>query len=191
MHPDVVVYLSTVSKWRKETEQLRGIILACGLKEEWKWRQPCYTFQNRNVVIIGTLKECCVLGFFKGVLLKDTHNILMQTRHMQAVRQVRFSDVQAIIKQTDILKAYIYEAIEVERAGLKISYKQTADFVVVKEFQNKLAEMPVLKAAFTALTPGRQRAYLLYFSAPKQSQTRITRIEKCLPQILNGRGLKD
>jgi uncharacterized protein YdeI (YjbR/CyaY-like superfamily) len=185
-------FFNKAKKWKQEFEQLRMIALDCGLTEELKWGQPCYTFQKANIVLMHGFKEYCALLFFKGALLKDPKNILIQqTENVQAARQVRFTNVQEIVKKEPVLKAYIKEAIEVEKAGLKMDFKKTAEFNIPGEFQKKLKELPALKAAFNALTPGRQRAYLLYFSAPKQSKTRESRIEKCLSQIFNGKGLND
>jgi len=192
MSPKVDAYLSKAKKWQEEFERLRMIILDCGLTEELKWGVPCYTFEKRNIVLIHGFKEYCALLFFKGALLNDVKSILIQqTENVQAARQIRFTNVGEIVKLKPILKAYIYEAIEVEKAGLKVNLKKTTEFVVPEEFQNRLAEVPGLKTAFAALTQGRQRAYLLYFSAPKQSKTRESRVEKCLQQILNGKGLND
>ena len=192
MSPKVDAYLSKAKKWQEEFEKLRMIILDCGLTEELKWGVPCYTFEKRNVVLIHGFKEYCALLFFKGALLNDGKSILIQqTKNVQAARQIRFTNIREIVKLKPILKAYIYEAIEVEKAGLKVNLKKTKEFIVPEEFQNRLAEVPGLKTAFAALTPGRQRAYLLHFSAPKQSKTRESRVEKCLQQILNGKGLND
>ena len=192
MNPKVDQYLRRAKKWQKEMEKLRRMSLGCGLTEELKWGKPCYTFQNSNIVLIHGFKEYCALLFFKGALLKDAKGILVQqTKNVQAARQIRFTNVREIDKIEPILKAYIKEAIEVEKAGLKVDYKKTADFAIPEEFQNKLDEIPALKTAFDALTPGRQRGYILYFSAPKQSKTRESRIEKCMQQILNGKGLND
>jgi uncharacterized protein YdeI (YjbR/CyaY-like superfamily) len=191
-NPQVDVYLRTVKKWQEEMEKLRKIVLGCQLTEESKWGKPCYTFQNSNVVIIQGFKGYCALLFCKGVLLKDTNRILIQqTENVQAARQIRFTNVREIVEMEPILKAYVHEAIEVEKAGLEVNYKKTSEFTVPEELQNKLDEIPALKQAFEALTPGRQRAYFLYFSAPKQSKTRDSRIEKCMQQILNGKGLDD
>ncbi|MBX7258550.1 MAG: YdeI/OmpD-associated family protein [Candidatus Hydrogenedentes bacterium] len=182
----------SVNTWAKELAELRAIVLACGLTEESKWGVPCYTFQNRNILLMHAFREYCSLDFFKGALLKDAKKILVrQTENVQAARQMRFTDVREVTKMASTLKAYILEAIEIERAGLKIDYKKTADFAIPVEFQNKLDEVPALKNAFNALTPGRQRAYLLHFSAPKQSKTRESRVAKCMPQILKGKGLHD
>jgi uncharacterized protein YdeI (YjbR/CyaY-like superfamily) len=190
--PKVDAYLSKAKKWQEEFEKLRMIILDCGLTEELKWGVPCYTFEKRNIVLIHGFKEYCALLFFKGALLNDVKSILIQqTKNVQAARQIRFTNIREIVKLKPILKAYIYEAIEVEKAGLKVNLKKTKEFIVPEEFQNRLAEVPGLKTAFAALTPGRQRAYLLHFSAPKQSKTRESRVEKCLQQILKGKGLND
>jgi uncharacterized protein YdeI (YjbR/CyaY-like superfamily) len=168
------------------------IALDCGLSEELKWGCPCYTLNNQNIVLIHGFKEYCAFLFFKGALLNDVNGILIQqTEHVQAARQVRFTNVLEIVEMEPILKAYIYEAIEVEKAGLKVALKKTADFTVPEEFQSKLDHIPALRAAFDALTPGRQRAYIFYFSAPKQSKTREARVEKYIPQILSGKGLDD
>jgi uncharacterized protein YdeI (YjbR/CyaY-like superfamily) len=191
-NPKVDVYLSKAKKWQEEFEKLRKIILDCQLTEELKWGVPCYTFQNRNIVLILGFKEYCALLFFKGALLKDANGILIkQTENVQAGRQIRFTNVGEIVKMETILKTYIDEAIEVEKAGLKVDFKKTTEFITPEEFQNKLDKSPALKTAFDALTPGRQRAYILYFSAPKQSKTRESRVEKCMRQILNGKGLDD
>jgi uncharacterized protein YdeI (YjbR/CyaY-like superfamily) len=192
MNPKVDGYLSKVQKWQEEFEKLRMIILDCQLTEELKWGVPCYTFQKRNIVLIHGFKEYCALLFFKGALLNDANGILIkQTENVQAGRQIRFTNVREIVEMETILKAYIYEAIEVEKVGLKVNFKKTTEFIIPEEFQNKLDEIPALKTAFDALTPGRQRAYILYFSAPKQSKTRESRVEKCMQQILNGKGLND
>lgn len=192
MNPQVDVFFSKAEKWPEELEKLRMICLDCGLTEELKWDQPCYTFQNKNVVILGELKESCALSFFKGALLYDAENLLLKPgEHTQSGRWIKFTSVQQIAELEPVLKAYIYEAIEVEKAGLQVQLKTTADFVIAEEFQSKLDTFPALKAAFYALTPGRQRMYLLHFSAPKQSKTRAARVEKYIPQILNGRGLND
>lgn len=192
MNPKVDFYFSKAKKWQEEFEKLRMIILECGLTEELKWGCPCYTFEKRNIVLIHGFKEYCALLFFKGALLNDAKGILIQqTKNVQAARQIRFTSVREIVKMKPILKAYIYEAIEVEKAGLKVNFRKTTEFIIPEEFQNKLDEIPALKIAFDALTPGRQRAYLFYFSQPKQSKTRESRVEKCMQQILNGRGLND
>lgn len=192
MNPKVDFYFNKAQKWQEELEKLRIIVLDCGLNEELKWGVPVYTFQNNNIVLIHGFKEYCALNFFKGVLLNDANRILIQqTENSQATRQIRFTNIREIVKMESVLKAYIHEAVEVEKAGLKVSYKQTSEFTIPEELQNKLDEIPALKTAFEALTPGRQRAYILHFSAPKQSKTRVERVEKCMPQILNGKGLND
>ena len=192
MNPKVDIFISKAEKWRKEFEKLRKIVLNCGLTEELKWGQPCYTFQNSNIVLIHGFKEYCALLFFKGALLYDTDGILIrQTENVQAARQIRLKNVQEIVKIESVLKTYIYEAIEVEKAGLKVKLKKTSEFIIPEEFQNKLNEIPALKTAFDALTPGRKRAYLFYFAQPKQSKTRASRVEKYMQQILNGKGLND
>ena len=192
MNPKVDFYFSKAKKWQKEIEQLRMIVLDYGLIEELKWGVPCYSFQKSNIVLIHVFKEYCALLFFKGALLKDARGILIQqTKNVQAARQIRFTNVTEIAKLERTLKAYIYEAIEVEKAGLKVKLKKTTAFNMPEEFKKKLAKMPSLKKAFEALTPGRQRGYLLHFSAPKQSKTRESRVEKCTQQILNGKGLND
>jgi uncharacterized protein YdeI (YjbR/CyaY-like superfamily) len=192
MNPKVDAYIDRTKNWQKELEQLRMITLDCGLTEELKWGCPCYTFQKKNVVLIHVFKEYCALLFFKGALLKDPNKILIQqTENVQVARQIRFTNVREIVKLKPALKAYIFEAIEVEKAGLKAPLKKTAEFNMPEEFKNKLDKKPALKKAFDALSPGRQRAYLLYFSAPKQSKTRESRIEKYLPQIIKGNGLND
>ncbi len=192
MNPKVDEFLNKATKWREEFGKLRMIILNFQLTEELKWGVPCYTFQERNVVLIHGFKEYCALLFFKGALLKDTHGILIrQTENVQASRQIRFSSLREIIELEPILKASILEAVEVEKAGLKVELKKTSEYSIPEEFQKKLDEEPALKTAFDALTPGRQRAYLFFFSQPKQSKTREARIEKCMPQILIGKGLND
>jgi uncharacterized protein YdeI (YjbR/CyaY-like superfamily) len=192
MNPKVDAYLSKAKKWQEEFKKLRMIILDCGLTEELKWGKPSYTFQNGNIVIIQGFKEYCALMFFKGALLNDPNGILKKTgENTQAGRQIRFTNVREIVEMETILKAYVYEAMEVEKAGLKVDFKKTTEFIIPEEFQNKLDEIPALKTAFDALTPGRQRAYILYFSAPKQSKTRESRVERCMQQILNGKGLND
>jgi uncharacterized protein YdeI (YjbR/CyaY-like superfamily) len=192
MNPKVDEFIKKSEKWQDEFEKLRMIVLDCQLTEELKWGVPCYTFEKRNVVLMHGFKDYCALLFVKGALLNDAKGILItQTENVQAARQVRFTNVQEIVEMEIILKAYIDEAIEVERAGLKVNYKKATEFPIADEFQNKLDEFPDLNTAFYALTPGRQRAYLLYFSAPKQSKTRVARIEKCTQQIFDGKGLND
>jgi uncharacterized protein YdeI (YjbR/CyaY-like superfamily) len=191
-NPNVDFYFRKAETWQKEIEKLRMIVLDCGLAEELKWGVPCYTYQKSNIVLIHVFKEYCAFLFFKGDLLNDANGILIQqTENVQAARQIRFTNVLDIVEMETILKAYIYEAIEVEKAGLKVEFKKNAELKFPEEFQNKLDEIPALKTAFDALTPGRQRAYNLYFSAPKLSKTRESRVEKCMRQILNGKGLND
>lgn len=192
MNPKVDFYFDKAKQWQQELEQLRSIFLDFDLTEELKWGVPCYTLQKKNVVLIHAFKEYCALLFFKGALLPDPHGLLIrQTENVQSSRQVRFTNVLEIIAQKPILKTYVQQAIEVEKAGLKVTLKKTSEFAVAKEFQHKLDQVPALKTAFEALTPGRQRAYHLYFSAPKQSKTRESRVEKYMPQILHGKGLND
>lgn len=191
-NPRVDVFLSKTDKWQKELVTLRKIVLECDLTEELKWGQPCYTYEGGNVVLIHGFKEYCALLFMKGALLKDPKGILIQqTKNVQSGRQIRFTTMGEITKMEPTLKAYIRDAIKVEKAGLKVSHKETAEFEVAEEFQSKLDKSAALRKAFTSLTPGRQRAYLLHFSAPKQAKTRESRIEKCIPQILEGKGLND
>jgi len=186
------VFLKKAGKWQKEVEQLRKIVRDCQLNEELKWGWPCYTFQNSNIVLIHGFKEYFALLFFKGALLNDANGILIQqTENVQAGRQIRFTNINEVIELEPIIKTYIYEAIEIEKAGLKVSFKKTDEYDIPEEFQIKLNEFPDLKIAFEALTPGRQRAYLFYFSQPKQSKTRESRIDKCIQQILNGKGLNE
>ena len=192
MNPKVDWYFSKAEKWQAVLEQLRIIVLDCGLTEELKWGVPCYTFQKSNIVLIHVFKEYCAVLFFKGALLNDPAGILIQqTENVQAARQMRFTHIKEIVELETVLKTYIFEAIEVEKVGLTVDFKTTKESVIPEEFQKKLDEIPTLKTAFEALTPGRQRAYILHFSAPKQSKTRESRIEKCMPQILDGKGLND
>ncbi|HEY8891204.1 MAG TPA: YdeI family protein [Clostridium sp.] len=192
MNPKVDEFLSRAQKWQEEFEKLRMIILDCQLTEELKWGVPCYTFQKGNIVLIHGFKEYCAILFIKGALLHDAQGILIkQTENVQAGRQIRFTNVGEIVAMEAILKDYIYEAIEVEKAGLEVNFKKNTEFIISEEFQNKLDEISALKTAFEALTPGRQRAYIFYFSQPKQSKTRESRVEKCMQQILNGKGLND
>ena len=191
-NPKVDFFFTKAKMWKEEFETLRTIVLGCGLTEELRWGCPCYAFEKGNVVLIHGFKEYCALLFFKGALLKDPNGILIQqTENVQAARQVRFTGVREIVKLKPVLKAYIKEAIEVEKAGLEMNYKKTSEFKTPEELQSRFDEDLALKKAFNALTPGRQRGYLLYFSAPKQSKTREARVEKWLPQILNGKGLND
>ena len=192
MNPKVDWFFAKDTKWQKEYEKLRTIILDCGLTEELKWGCPCYTFENTNIVLIHGFKEYCALLFFKGALLNDPNGILIrQTKNVQSARQIRFTNVREIVKMEKNLKAYVYEAIEVERAGLKVKLKKTSEFKIPEEFQKRLDKNAVLKKAFNSLTPGRQRAYIFYFSQAKQSKTREARVEKYIKQILNGKGLND
>lgn len=192
MNPKVDWFFNKDTEWQKEYELLRSLCLDCGLTEELKWGCPCYTFDNRNIVLIHGFKDYCALLFFNGALLQDSAGILIQqSQNVQAARQARFTSARDILQLEPVLKAYIFEAIEVEKAGLKVTFKKVSDYAVPEELQQKFGEMPALKTAFEALTPGRQRAYLLHFAAPKQSKTREARIEKCLPQILDGKGLND
>jgi uncharacterized protein YdeI (YjbR/CyaY-like superfamily) len=192
MNSKVDIYLRRAKKWQDEFGKLRMIILDCQLTEELKWGVPCYTFQKRNIVLIHGFKEYCAILFFKGALLKDTYGILIkQTENVQASRQIRFTNIGEIVELEPVLKGYIYEAIEIEKAGLEVNIKKNIELIIPEEFQNKFEKIPKLKSAFEALTPGRQRAYILYFSAPKQSKTRESRVEKCTQQILNGKGLND
>ena len=188
----VDLFLSKTDQWQKEFVKLRKIVLDCGLTEELKWGQPCYTFEGSNIVLIHGFKEYCALLFMKGALLKDSKGILIQqTKNVQSARQIRFTGVRDITQMEPTLKTYIREAIRIEKAGLKVEHKGTTEFEVAEEFQKKLDKSATLKKAFAALTPGRQRAYLLHFSAPKQSKTRESRVEKCMKQILKGKGLND
>jgi uncharacterized protein YdeI (YjbR/CyaY-like superfamily) len=192
MNPKVDFYFIKAKKWQKEFETLRSIVLDCQLTEELKWGNPCYTFEKKNIVLIHGFKDYCALLFFKGALLKDPKGILVQqTENVQSARQIRFTNVQEIVKLKATLKSYIYEAVKVEESGLKVEFKKTSEFAVPEEFQNKLDKNRALKTAFNALTPGRQRAYLFYFSSAKQSKTRAARVEKYVEQILDGRGLDD
>lgn len=192
MNPKVDFYFTTARQWQKEIESLRTIVLDCGLNEELKWGCPCYTFEKSNIVLIHVFKEYCALLFFKGALLKDTKGILIQqSEHVQAARQIRFTNVKEIVKMEKNIKVYIKEAIEIEKSGLKVVFKKPSEFKMPEEFKNKLDKSAALKKAFYALTPGRQRAYLLYFASPKQSKTREARIEKYIPEILKGKGLND
>ena len=190
-NPKVDAVLRQTKQWRGEFELLRSIALNSELTEELKWYQPCYTLQEKNVVLIHGFKEYCALLFFKGALLKDPNRILVTPGDHQAARQIRFTSVGQIDKMKPIVKAYIQEAIAAEKAGLKVKLKKTSDFEIPEEFQSKLKEMPALKTAFRALTPGRQRGYLIHFSRPKQSKTRQSRVEESIPQILKGKGLND
>ena len=190
MNPRIDGFLRKAKKWRDEFEELRMVCLDCGLTEELKWGKPCYRYQESNIVLIHGFKDYCALLFFKGALLKDPSGILIQqTENVQAARQIRFTNVRDVVKMRPILKAYIKEAKE--KAGLEVSYKKTLEFAVPEEFENRLVESPALKKAFDALTPGRQRGYILYFSGAKQSKTRESRVAKCVQQILDGKGLNE
>ena len=191
-NPRVDWFFDKATKWQKEYEQLRQIVLDCGLTEELKWGCPCYTFEKSNIVLIHGFKDYCALLFFKGALLDDSNGILIQqTKNVQSARQARFTSVQEIVNVKTTLKAYIYEAIEVDKAGLRVNYRKTSEFNIPDEFQNKLSKNAALQKAFNSLTPGRQRAYLFYFSQPKLSRTRQQRVEKYMPKILKGKGLDD
>ncbi|MEB2627972.1 YdeI family protein [Peribacillus frigoritolerans] len=191
-NPKVDEFLGKAKKWKEEFETLRNIVLDCELTEEFKWMHPCYTFENKNIVLIHGFKEYCALLFHKGALLQDAHGLLIQqTENVQGARQIRFTNVQEIVATESILKAYIHEAIEVEKAGLEVEFKKNEEFIIPEELHNKFDDNPALKTAFEALTPGRQRAYILYFSQAKQSKTRESRIKKCMQKILDGKGLKD
>lgn len=192
MNPKVDFFFDKSQQWHKEFEKLRAIALSTELIEDLKWGCPCYTFEGKNIFLIHGFKEYCALLFFKGALMKDPDQVLIQqSENVQAARQIRFTDVQQINDLEEIIRAYMFEAVEIEESGAKVEMKKTKEFEMVEEFKNKLDENPELKEAFDALTPGRQRAYLLHFSSAKQSKTREARIEKYIPQILNGQGLND
>ena len=192
MNPKVDWFFNKASQWQEEYAELRALALACGLTEELKWGCPCYTIEKNNIILIHGFKDYCALLFMQGALLKDPKGILIQqTENVQAARQIRFTDLQQIMKSKSTVKAYIKEAIQLDKAGLKVELKKTKEFTMPVEFKNVLKEMPDLKKAFKALTPGRQRGYLLYFSSAKQSKTREERIEKYISQILKGKGLED
>jgi uncharacterized protein YdeI (YjbR/CyaY-like superfamily) len=192
MNPKVDFYFTKEQKWQQEITKMRAIAFSCNLTEELKWGTPCYTFQENNIILIHTFKEYCAFLFFKGALLTDTHDMLIQqSKNVQATRQIRFTNLAQVTEQEAIIKAYIFEAIEVEKAGLKVTLKKTTEYEIPEEFQLKLNQSTELKKAFEALTPGRQRGYLLHFAQPKQAKTREARIEKCIPQIFEGKGLND
>ena len=192
MNPKVDFFFDKAGQWQKEFEKLRTIILDTGLEEDLKWGCPCYTYQSRNIVLIHGFKEYCALLFFKGSLLSDTQNILIQqTENVQAARQIRFTDLKEITDLEKVVRTYVYEAVEIEKSGIKVPMKKTREFEMPEEFQSKLDKSTELKEAFEALTPGRQRAYLLHFSSAKQSATREARIEKYIPHILTGKGIND
>ncbi|QOS80585.1 YdeI/OmpD-associated family protein [Paenibacillus sp. JNUCC31] len=191
-NPKVDAYLSKIKTWKEESKKLREIILDCELTEDFKWMHPCYTLNGKNIVLIHGFKEYCAILFMKGALLKDTHGILIQqTENVQAGRQIRFTNVEQIVEQEAILKAYIQEAIEVEQAGMQVEMKTNTDYSIPEELQQQFDEKPAFRDAFEALTPGRQRAYLYYFSQPKQSKTKVSRIEKYMQPIMEGKGLND
>lgn len=192
MNRKVDGFLRKTKQWKEEFEQLRPIILDCGLTEDIKWMHPCYMYEEKNIVLMHGFKDYCALLFHKGALLKDPHGILIQqTENVQAARQIRFTNVQEIVEMESIIKDYILEAIEVEKAGLNVELKKHTEYKIPEELQNKFDDIPALKSAFEALTPGRQRAYILYFSKAKQSKTRESRVEKYMQQILDGKGLND
>ncbi len=192
MNPKVDFYFTKEKKWQQEIELLRSMVLDCGLAEELKWGCPCYTLDKANIVLIHVFKEYCALLFFKGALLHNASGLLIQqTENVQAARQIRFTNVEEIIQQQRKIKAHIYEAIEIEKAGLKVTLKKASEYNIPQEFENRLNKNATLKKAFHSLTPGRQRGYLFYFSQPKQTQTREARIEKSIPQILKGKGIND
>ena len=190
--PKVDAFIANAKKWQEELKKLRAILLDSELTEEFKWSQPCYTFREKNVIVIGGMKESCAFAFFKGVLLKDVHGVLTRPgQHSQSTRWIKFASVREIAEMKSVLKAYIREAIQVEKSGLKVKLKKTSELKIPEEFQIMLDEFPNLKIAFEALTPGRQRAYIYHFSAPKQSKTRASRVRKYMPHILKGKGLLD
>ena len=192
MNPKVNWFFDKDTPWKESYEKLRTIVLACGLTEELKWGCPCYTINQKNVVLIHGFKDYCALLFHKGALLKDKEGILIQqTENVQSARQIRFKGLHEIVKLERLLKTYIREAVEVEKAGLKVALKKTSGFAMPEEFALKLKALPALKKAFNALTPGRQRGYLLHFSGAKQSKTRAARIEKNADRIMAGKGLED
>ena len=191
MNPKVDAFFRKAKKWVEESEKLRAILLDCPLTEELKWGEPCYTYQGKNVVLIGAFKEYVTLLFFMGALLSDPHGLLVTPGKLQAGRQIRFNTVRDITAMETMIKTYIYEAIEVEQAGLKVALKKHSDYVIPEELEKKLDEIPALKAAFEALTPGRQRGYMIHIAQPKQSKMRESRVEKCMARILEGKGLND
>ncbi|SDD34938.1 Uncharacterized conserved protein YdeI, YjbR/CyaY-like superfamily, DUF1801 family [Terribacillus halophilus] len=191
-NPKVDAFLNEAKQWKEEYKKLRNIVQDCDLTEEFKWKHPCYTFEGKNVVLIHGFKDYCALLFHKGALLKDPHGILIQqTENVQAARQIRFTNAQEIAELEAILKDYICQAVEVEKAGLEIEFKKETDYIIPEELHNKFNAIPALKTAFEALTPGRQRAYILYFSQAKQAKTRESRVEKYVKHILDGKGLND
>ena len=191
-NPNVDAFIANAKTWRQELKQLRAILLDSELTEDFKWSQPCYTFQEKNVIVLGPMKDSCAFAFFKGALLKDPHGVLTRPgQHSQSTRWIKFTSVREITEMKSILKAYIREAIQIQKSGLKVKLKKTSDLKLPEEFQIMLDEFPEVKQAFEALTPGRQRAYIYHFSAPKQSKTREARIQKFMPHILKGKGLLD
>jgi uncharacterized protein YdeI (YjbR/CyaY-like superfamily) len=191
-NPNVDAFIANAKTWRQELKQLRAILLDSELTEDFKWSQPCYTFQEKNVIVLGPMKDSCAFAFFKGALLKDPHGVLTRPgQHSQSTRWIKFTSVREITEMKSILKAYIREAIQIQRSGLKVKLKKTSDLKIPQELQLMLDEFPNVKQAFEALTPGRQRAYIYHFSAPKQSKTREARIQKFMPHILKGKGLLD
>ncbi|PLK44723.1 YdeI family protein [Emticicia sp. TH156] len=192
LNPKVDFFFSKATQWKKEYEKLRTLTLSCGLAEELKWGCPCYTHQGNNVVLIHGFKEYCALLFFKGALMGNADGLLIQqTANVQSARQMRFTSLSEVATQEAIIKAHIYEAIEIEKAGLKVTLKKTSDYAIPDEFQQKLDTNPALKTAFETLTPGRQKAYLFHFGQAKQASTRLARVEKFMPKILEGKGLED
>jgi uncharacterized protein YdeI (YjbR/CyaY-like superfamily) len=192
MNPRLDWYFGKNKSWEQELRKLRTIALDCKLSEELKWGCPCYTLSGSNIALLHVFKEYCALLFFKGALLKDEQRILVQqTKNVQAARQIRFTNIREVVKLEDVVKAYILEAIQVQKSGLQVKRKKTAEFEMADEFKSKLKKLPALKKAFHALTPGRQRGYLLHFSTAKQSKTREARVEKCMKRILDGKGLDD
>lgn len=182
-------YIENIKKWKEETILLRQICLDSGLEEDFKWKHPCYTFQGKNIVLIHGFKDYCALLFYKGALLKDTDGILIQqTENVQSARQIRFTKPEEVVDLVSTIKTYVFEAIEVEKAGLKVKTKKTSEFEMVSEFKEVLQENSDIKIAFESLTPGRQRSYLLYFSQAKQSKTRLSRIEKSIPKMIQRKG---
>jgi uncharacterized protein YdeI (YjbR/CyaY-like superfamily) len=191
-NPKVDAYIASAKSWQAELKRMRAILLESDLTEDFKWHQPCYTLQGKNVVVLGPLKESCAFAFFKGVLLKDVHGVLTRPgQHSQSTRWIKFTSVREIAEMKSILKAYIREAIEIEKSGTRVKLKKTSDLKKPEELELMLDEFPELRRAFESLTPGRQRAYIYHFSAPKQSKTRAARIQKFMPQILKGKGLLD
>ena len=191
-NPNVDAFITNAKNWQQELTKLRAILLDSELTEDFKWSQPCYTLQNKNVIVLGPMKDSCAFAFFKGALLKDPHGVLTQPgKHSQSTRWIKFTSVREIVEMKSILRAYIREAIQIEKSGLKVKLKQTSDLKIPEELQLMLDEFSDFKKAFGALTPGRQRAYIYHFSAPKQSKTREARVQKLMPRILRGKGLLD